>query len=126
MNLPFVITGTVRSGRHIGRQHAMPTANITPSEDTALPNGVYYSTISIAGKTYPAITDLGLRPTVSDDGRVQAETYIYDYSGDIYDMPVEVTLLEFRRPEKRFDSIDELYRTIEEDFRARRAYHGLD
>lgn len=127
MELPVTITGVVRSGNHIGRQFDMPTANILPGEEFApLPHGVYFSTITIGDVTYPGITNLGTHPTVRDDGEVQAETYIYDYNGDIYDMTVSVTLLEFRRSEQRFKSLDELYSTVEDDFRAGRIYHGLN
>ncbi len=104
----------------------MPTANIIPEEEYEnLSFGVYYSTVKIGDETYPAITNLGVKPTVSDDGRVCAETYIYDYDGDLYDKIISVTLHEFRRPETRFASLDELYGTVEEDFRAGRAYHRL-
>ncbi len=126
MNLPVTLSGTVTSGSHTGRTYDMPTANIIPEEDVSgLVYGVYYSTINIDGKDYPSITDLGVRPTVGDDCGVRAETYIYDFDGDLYGNRVLVTLLEFRREEKRFDSLDELYETVKDDFRAGAHYHCL-
>ena len=127
MKLPVTLTGSVRSGNHIGRQFDMPTANIMPAEDiSGLPYGVYYSVITIDGKEHPSITNLGVRPTVNDDGRANAETFIYCYDGDLYGKDVFVTLLKFRRAEKKFDSLDELYETISEDQRQGKIFHGID
>ena len=126
MKLPVTLSGTVQSGNRIGRTFDMPTANIVPEEDISdLTFGVYYSEITIDGKKYPAITNLGVRPTVSDDGGVNAETFIYDYEDQIYDKRVRVTLLEFRRNEQRFGSLDELFETVKDDFRAGKEFHNL-
>ena len=126
MNLPVTLSGTVQAGNRIGRTFDMPTANIVPEEDVSdLTYGVYYSVITIGKEQYPAITNLGVRPTVSDDGGVNAETFIYDYEDQIYDKRVTVTLLEFRRKEQRFASLDELYRTVDDDFREGARFHGL-
>lgn len=126
MTLPVTLEGTVSSGSHTGRTYDMPTANITPAEDiSGLSYGVYYSVITIDGTDHPSITDLGVRPTVSDDGGVRAETYIYAYDGDLYGKRVSVTLLKFRRSEMKFSSLDELYETVRDDFRAGARFHGL-
>lgn len=126
MKLPVTLSGKVIHGNSLGNTYDSPTANIVPAEDVSrLAHGVYYSLISIEGENHPAITNLGVRPTVSDDGGVNAETYIYDHSKDIYDMDVTVTLLEFSRPEKKFATVDELYETVEADIRAGAHFHGL-
>ena len=124
MNLPFSITGTVQAGNRIGRTFDMPTANISPAEDiSSLSHGVYYSTIDIDGTEYPAITNLGIRPTVSNDGRVNAETFIYDYDGDLYGKTVTVNLLVFHRPEQKFPSLEELKKAVTDDFHSGRVFH---
>ena len=124
MALPFVISGKVIHGQSLGNEYGTPTANIKPREDTSdLTHGVYYSVACICGRDYPAITNLGIRPTVSNDGRVNAETFIYDYEGDIYGDEIKVTLLDFRRGERRFGSIDELYETIHKDLDEGIAFH---
>ena len=126
MELPFTLSGRVEHGRALGNTYNMPTANITPREDVSgLARGVYYSRVEVDAGSYPAITNLGVRPTVQSDGQVNAETFIYDYDGDLYGKNISVTLLEFRRPEKKFDSLDELYATVHDDFRAGRAFFGL-
>ena len=127
MKLPVTLTGAVTPGNKIGRRFSMPTANIYPNENiSGLTYGVYYSTITIDGKDYFGITNLGVRPTVSEGNRVNAETFIYDFKGDLYGKIDSVTLLKFRRNEKRFDSLDELYRTVEDDFRAGAEFHKTD
>ena len=127
MKLPITLTGAVQPGNKIGRRFSMPTANIYPKENiSGLTYGVYYSTITIDGRDYFSITNLGVRPTVSEGNRVNAETFIYDFQGDLYGKIVSVTLLKFRRNEKRFDSLDELYRTVEDDFRAGAEFHKTD
>ena len=124
MKLPVTITGYVQTGKHIGRRFDVPTANITPREDVSdLARGVYYSRISFDGSEHPSITNLGVRPTVSNDGKVNAETYIYDISADIYGKYVSVCLLEFHRPEQKFASTDELFDVIRADFRSGMLYH---
>ena len=126
MELPFTISGRVEHGRSLGNTYNMPTANITPREDVSgLARGVYYSRVDVDARSYPAITNLGVRPTVQSDGSVNAETFIYDYEGDLYGKMITVSLIEFRRAEKRFDSFDELSETVHDDFRAGRAFFGL-
>ena len=126
MKLPVKISGTVIHGKALGNTYDYPTANIMPCEDVSGLNlGVYLSVITVDRKQYPAITNLGVRPTVSDDGTVCAETYIYDYDRDLYGKEVAVTLLEFCRSERKFASVDELYETVANDLKEGRIRHGI-
>lgn len=122
-DLPFILTGTVTHGRSFGRTIDMPTANIVPKEDvSALSFGVYYSVITVDGASYRAITNLGKRPTVDDGDFVNAESFIYDFEGDLYDKEIAVKLLEFRRPERKFDSFEELSAAMHGDLEAGKEY----
>jgi riboflavin kinase/FMN adenylyltransferase len=101
----------------------MPTANIVPAEDVgALSLGVYYSTVTVDGTVYRAITNLGRRPTIDDGNFVNAESFIYDFEGDLYGKEIAVTLLEFRRPERKFESFEALSKVMHEDLEAGRKY----
>ena len=121
--LPFTLTGTVEHGRSFGRTIDMPTANIVPGEDvSALSFGVYYSVIAVDGAIYKAITNLGRRPTVDDGNFVNAESFIYDFDGDLYDKEIEVKLLEFKRPEQKFDSFEALTEAMHKDLEEGRLY----
>ncbi len=116
MTLPFTITGTVIHGNSLGNTIDVPTANIIPNEDvTGLNMGVYRSFTLIDKKRYDAITNLGVKPTVSDEKRVSAESFVKGYKGDLYGKEIAVTLLEFTRPEMRFDSFEDLARQIKKD-----------
>ncbi len=125
ITFPIVLTGMVEHGTKIGSSINVPTANIVPREKIdGIKFGVYYSAIVIDGVSFKGITNIGCKPTVNDKGNVNVETYIFDFEGDLYDREVEVDLLEFRRPEKKFDSIDELSKTIHADMEAGRKYTG--
>lgn len=126
MELPFTITGTVIHGRALGNTYDSPTANISPAENiSSLSYGVYFSTVSVDGRKFYAITNLGVRPTVSSTDEVCAETYIYDFDGDLYGRSISVTLLKFHRDERKFDSVDELFATVSGDLRAGADYFNI-
>ena len=71
------------------------------------------------------MTNIGTKPTVTQEMKVTVETYLYDFSGDLYGETAEVGLLTFRRPERRFSGVEELKKTMEEDIEAGRIYHGI-
>ena len=123
---PYIVREKVVHGRALGRRIGIPTLNQIPPVDKLLPPfGVYYSNVLIGGKKYCGMTNIGVKPTVSDEKHVTVETYIYDFKGDVYDETATVQLLTYRRPEIRFSSIEELKQTMENDIRTGREYHGL-
>ena len=71
------------------------------------------------------MTNIGTKPTVTEESKVTVETYLYDFAGNLYGETAEVGLLTYRRPEKRFTGVPELKRTMEEDILAGRIYHGI-
>jgi riboflavin kinase/FMN adenylyltransferase len=75
---------------------------------------VYYSTVLVDGKEYLGLTNVGVKPTVGSDS-VLLETYIYDFDRDIYGQTVTVSLREFKRPEKKFESVEELKKALAND-----------
>ena len=79
--------------------------------------GVYKSSAVINGKAYSAITDIGVRPTFKTD-YIISETFIKDFSADIYGREMTVSLLGFIRGEIKFSSADELAAQIKKDIRS--------
>ena len=77
----------------------------------------------IDSKPYKAVTNVGIKPTVKDDSSINAESFIFDFDGDLYDKEIEVKLLEFERPEMKFSSFDELSKQMKHDLEAAKAYH---
>lgn len=74
------------------------------------------------GSSHRAITNIGVRPTVSEDGRVSVESYLLDYSGNLYGRQVRVEFYSFIRDERRFDSLQELSRCINANVETVRRY----
>lgn len=126
MGEPYQIKGVVSHGRRLGRQLKMPTANIIPPETKLLPPaGVYYSYVWLDAVRYNAISNIGFKPTVSDDKVMGVETYIYDFNKDIYGKELTVEFLGFKRPEKKFDGLEALKAQIRTDIDDGRKYHKL-
>ncbi len=105
----------VVDGQHLGRSLGTPTINqVMPSERLTARFGVYASLTRVEGVWYNSVTNIGVRPTVGADSPV-SETWIRGFSGDLYGETVRVELVEFIRPERRFDSLDELKAQIMTD-----------
>ena len=105
---PFGFDFTVVRGRQLGRQLGAPTVNQPFPQEFILPKfGVYASHVYVDGKQYYGVTNVGVKPTVGSDCAL-AETWIPDFSGDLYDQKIQVDLLEFVRPEKKFHDLSEL------------------
>lgn len=120
---PYAIHGTVVHGNHIGGSVlGFPTVNLLPPPEKYLPPfGVYVSRVLVDGVYYGGITNIGRKPTVGADSPVGVETFIFGLSQDLYGKAIEVQLLNYERPEKKFGSLEELKQQLELD----KAY-GLD
>ena len=81
--------------------------------------------VSCEGKEYPGITNIGHKPTVNTTPLISVETYLYDFKEDMYGKEIRTELLHFKRPEQKFDSVEELKAQMEKDIAAGRIYHKL-
>ena len=123
MGTPYQIRGVVSHGKQLGRELGMPTANLIPSEEKLLPPaGVYYSHAWIDGVRYNAISNIGCKPTVTDDNVMGVETYFYDFDESIYGKELIVELLKFKRPEMKFESVEALKAQVQRDISDGRAF----
>lgn len=123
---PYMVRGQIVHGKALGRTIGIPTLNQTPPEDKLLPPfGVYYSDVIVGDRRFCGMTNIGVKPTVSDEKRITVETFLYNFDGDIYGETATVQLLTHRRPEMKFNSLDELKKTMEQDIQAGREYHGI-
>lgn len=105
----YRLIGRVTHGRHLGSTIGFPTANIFPEEGKLLPRcGVYASKIYTKKGTYRAITNIGSNPTVDIGNPVTIESYLFDFSGNLYEQEISVEPLRFIRQEQRFESVDQL------------------
>ena len=108
---PYSITGTVVSGRQLGRTIGIPTANLQLPEGLVVPKfGVYACKV---GQRL-AVTNVGTRPTVGGQS-VTVEPWILDFDGDLYGQNLQLQFYKFLRPEQKFDSLEELKAEIQKN-----------
>ena len=121
----YSVTGEVLHGRKIGRTLGMPTTNIVPSERKLLPpNGVYATRTVITGELFEGITNIGYKPTVGAEPRKGVETYLFDLDRNLYGEILTVRFYGYERPERKFDSLEELKKRIGQDVEWGRTYFG--
>ena len=109
---PHILTGEVVQGRQLGRTIGIPTANLRLPEGVLIPKfGVYCCRAVIDGSAYPAVTNVGTRPTV-EGHHVTVEPWILDFSGDLYGREITLEFYKFLRPEEKFDSLAALQAEI--------------
>lgn len=119
LGMPYMIAGKVVRGNGIGHTLGFPTVNVMPADNKMLPpKGVYFSAARVKGRLYRAITNIGCKPTVTDEGAVVAESYLYDFGEDIYGDFIEIYLQAFHRQERRFRSVEELREQLDSDIAA--------
>lgn len=126
LGAPYRVSGVVSHGRELGRKLGMPTVNLLPPEDKLLPpNGVYYSSVWLDNARYPAISNVGCKPTVSSERTAGVETYLYGFHEEIYGREIAVELLAFKRNEVKFSSIEALKSGMRKDIAEGAAYHKI-
>lgn len=109
---PHILSGTVISGRKLGRTIGIPTANIRVPEGVILPpKGVYACLVQVDEKKYPAVTNIGSRPTVGGH-KITVEPWLLDFDGDLYGKHICVEFHKFLRPEEKFESLEALRQEI--------------
>ncbi len=131
MGRPHTLRGEVEHGYKRGRTLGFPTANIVPTAGMMIPRGVYVSLVRVLGQEgapMAAITNVGVRPTAQQDAVANAETHVLEGlapGADLYGQSLDVSLLSFVRPEKKFGSLDELKAQIAADVAVAAKAHGL-
>ena len=114
---PHCLSDTVHSGYHIGRKLEAPTINMFFPDGVIVPrHGVYATKVALPeGKIYPAVTNIGVRPTFSNDGKVSVESHLLGYEGNLYGVPTRIDFYKFLRPEVKFESFEDLSVQIQSD-----------
>lgn len=114
----YTIDGTVVHGQHRGRGLGFPTANLCSDNELIPPRGVYATTMTVEGIAYPAITNVGSRPTFEgSDEKVEnvIETHVLDLDRDLYGARLRLGFVLRLRDEKKFESADTLKHQIDAD-----------
>ena len=119
----YGVTGIVEHGKALGRNLGFPTFNVEWPREKMIPQrGVYVSRSLVDGVWYGGISNIGVKPTVSAEGRVLIESYLFGYEGDAYGKTVYTELLKFCRPEQKFRSVEEMRIYINRDIAYGRSY----
>ncbi len=118
MSRPFSVSGTVVHGSEVGRTMGFPTANINLPVGMLIPgDGVYKTQVLVDGEIHSGITNVGAKPTVNVDAR-NIETHIMGVDDDLYGKEIEIFFDKKIRDIKRFESIEELKKQLEQDIKS--------
>jgi riboflavin kinase/FMN adenylyltransferase len=112
----YSLAGPVVRGDGAGHKLGFPTANLDATGLALPPHGVYAVHADAGGKTYRAVLNIGLRPTLQNpQPQLRVEAHLIDFAGELYGREVEVTFVDRLRPETRFPSLAELRAQIARD-----------
>lgn len=113
---PYSISGKVVYGDQRGRTLGTPTANLELHRLRAPLSGVYVTEVSgLPGEPWPAVANVGTRPTVGESFRANLEVHLLDFEGQLYGKRLKVTFRKKLREEIKFDSLDQLKQQIHRD-----------
>lgn len=111
---PWLVRGLVTHGDKRGRDLGYPTANMQLARDCRLRHGIYAVRMRIDGTWHDGVASFGRRPTF-DDGAPRLETFVFDFSGDLYGQRVDVAFVDWLRGEEKFDSLEALIVQMDAD-----------
>lgn len=113
---PYFICGEVIHGKSLGKKIGTPTVNVPIYDGCIVPKtGVYISELYVGTKRFIGVTNVGVRPTVDSDGKINTETYLLDFNEELYGEKVVLKLRKYLREERKFDDTASLSRQIIDD-----------
>lgn len=118
------IDGSVLEGKRLGRTLGFPTLNIEVENEIEPGHGVYVTAVHIPsfGRTFPAVTNVGVRPTVYQNSLTTVESHLLDFTADVYGERVRLFYLQRLRGERTFSSTTQLMSQIRRDVEQAREY----
>lgn len=121
---PYAMDGIIAKGDRMGRKIGFPTMNLKPDNELLPKDGVYFTAVRIDSfeRTFPCVTNIGCRPTVYEEFATTIETYVLDFSSDVYGERVRLSFFGRVRDEKTFPSLLDLTAQIRRDVDAARAW----
>ena len=121
---PHTLTDTVAHGKKLGGTLGFPTVNLRFQPGVLVPaHGVYATRVTFEnGESRPAVTNIGVRPTVDDGDRVTVEGFILDFQGDLYGQTVRMEFYKRLRGEQKFPSLEALKDEVMRNAEQTRAY----
>ena len=118
---PYMMIGEVLHGKGLGRTVGMPTANLglAPNKKKP-PEGVYATLTRIDGEVFKGLTNIGRRPSVDNDTKISTETFLLDFSRDIYGKKIELYVCAFIRNVVKLNGLAEVQKQVQKDIVAAR------
>jgi riboflavin kinase/FMN adenylyltransferase len=118
----YVVEAEVIGGQKLGRTIGFPTANMQLAPETALKAGIYAVRFRRQnGDLHDGVASFGYRPTVTENGDARLETYLFDFSGDLYGELAQVSFFGYLRGEEKFDGLEPMIEQIKRDEEEARA-----
>ena len=125
LGMPYYISGEIVHGRSLGHKIGVPTINQRIPEGKILPKlGVYCARVTVDGKVYEGIANVGSKPTVQEEKIYGVETHLFHCNENLYGKVAKTELFSFLRPEKKFSSIEELQCQLELDKQTGKSFFG--
>lgn len=126
LGIPYRISGEIIHGRNLGHKIGVPTINQAIPEGKILPRlGVYCARVTVEGKEYKGIANVGSKPTVQDEIIYGVETHLFACNDTLYGKTAKTELLRFVRPEQKFTSVEKLRQQLEADKEVASHYFGI-
>lgn len=123
LTIPYGFSAPVLHGKKLGRTLGIPTINqVFPEKMLIPPHGVYITDCEIDGKHYRGVTNVGVHPTVDDNASVNCETFLLNFSSEIYDKHVSISFLKYLRAEQKFENTEALCAQIKQDIERATVY----
>jgi riboflavin kinase/FMN adenylyltransferase len=118
------IDGSVLEGKRLGRTLGFPTLNMEVENELLPDRGVYVTAVHIPSfdRTFPAVTNIGVRPTIYQNSLTTVESHLLDFTADVYRERVRLFFLQRLRAERAFDSTTRLMAQIRLDVAASRIF----
>jgi len=124
LGYPFALSGSICRGKGLGRRIGAPTVNLIPPAGQLIPaHGVYITRVYLPdGRSFPGVTNIGVRPTVSSSGNITVETFLLDFDGNLYDQRLRLEFFRHLRGEQRFADAQQLKEQIHRDIALAREF----
>lgn len=120
---PWQLTGRVEHGKKLGSRLGFPTVNLHIPPDGVIPAfGVYATQVWVGERPYAAVTNVGVRPTVDENGAVTVEGFLLDFDDDLYGRDIRMEFYRRIRPERKFETLDALRAQVMADAETVRQY----
>jgi riboflavin kinase/FMN adenylyltransferase len=122
----FSVTAAPERGRGYGQKYTVPTINLSRYDELVPGNGVYVTRTRVDSEAFNSVTNVGKRPTFGGD-LFAIETHLLDFHPIeiTAQSEVEISFLQWRRPEIKFPSVEALKEQIGKDVRRARRYFAL-